>query len=478
MTIDSAADEDEEIKSGGSAKQPLFESEHDKEKDDAIISLALALNVSLDDYPTLALKWFSWITTLRLFSIRACREEYVWEGIYSFNWYGYSTILQFSYILEFIPCFMQLYKNYDLRVDNEWQSNFTNAFVWSVVNGISYTTGFAALNLIGFAFDIWHDYYYTDQEIKAERKKLRFCARNTHKKNSIEEKIKELEYKKIRVTCVGVALFIGMGLFYLNPISSGAAIAGACLVFIFGGVIGNLGNRLFQWDKRLLIGFSNEDNFLQENLREKLSLMSCFQKLFKEFIKPLSPTLFNSLEDFTKDSVNALSCIMFASVPAIAFAYAWSHYFNMSFFVIAPVHMLLITAGILIATELCVRLGNHFTYQTRVENITKKLETISNAKQYNDNAHGFSCFSPQEIEILANLAELSVKKLLSDIHNMHHQDKYLVQSTGQLNDARATSSPTFSTYSSSLFYSFKQKINLEAKVLKNTEKPNPLVHAS
>lgn len=460
----------------------------DEEK--ALFYLALRLQISLpDDYTTITLKWFSWFTTWRLFLIRDAREHNVFQHIYSVSCFGYTNILQFSYGLELIPCLFQLYNNPAIASDNEWQSTVTNALAWLIINGCSYATGYAWINLIGFAFDIGHDWYYTKNEIESLNTLLRESSDiDNHTKIAIDARIKELQYKQMRVTLVAIGIFIGMVIFYLNPIAPAwVPIVGASLVILFGVIIGNLGNRLLQWDK-LLVNLFSHDSFTQVCSDELTAIHNSIKKLFKELIKPLSPTLYNNLENITENPCTALSSIIFAALPTVAFIYACSHF--SALLCLASAHLLITIGIILVATELSVRLCNYFSSQPEnagiIDSIIGKLSPINNDNNKNEQEHSltdshnsekethfnaFSKLDQKEFETLAKLAELSVKELLQHINCW---DNTLGENQSSQSSENSTPRVSNCRYS---FSTFKKAINdAKEKPLKNNSQSYRLAY--
>lgn len=449
------------------------------EEEETLFYLALRLNISFpDSYFTIVLKWFSWFTTVRLFFIRVGRVHNVFQHIYSFSCYGYTTILQFSYALELIPCIAQLFNNPDMAGDNEWQSTFTNALVWLMVNICSVATGYAWINLIGFAFDIWHDWYYTNNEIKALQtllEKLPVADDEDPTAKNIRAKIEELQYKQWRVTIVAIGIFIGMAIFYLNPIAPGwVPILGAFLVILCGGIIGNLGNRLFQWDK-LLINICSDSPWKKIWDDELEAILNSIGKLFKELIKPLFPTLWDSLANNLENTPHiALLCNISAFLPSLILAYTCCQF--SAVFCVISAHVLLTLAVVLVASELCVRLCTYLiafaqpkksASAEEIDEIMRKLEqnvegdTVGNPQKYFQAFHGLT---QQEREILADLAELNVTELLHHIDCWDKNPGYKEPSSNS-----EASSPRLSTCRYS-FLSFKERINTEKS---SSSHPNP-----
>jgi len=453
----------------------------DEEK--AVFYLALRLHISLaDDDAAIALKWFSWFTTWRLFLLRDGREHNVFQRIYSVSCYGYTNILQFSYGLELIPCIAQLCNKPSIIFEDEWQSTVTNALVWVIINGCSVATGYAWINLIGFAFDIWHDWYYTNNEIKALQALLTNLIQNgedssSKTANSITAKIKELQYKQVRVTLVAIGIFIGMAIFYLNPIAPGwVPIFGATLVILFGAVIGNLGNRLCQWDK-FLINLFSDSSFKKVGYDALTAILDSIKKLFKELIKPLSPTLYNSLGNIMEEPGTALACIIFAALPSLALAYACIYFSALLCLVSA--HVLLTIGVILVATELCTRLCTYiFSQPENAENIKRIMrqleEPLTSQHQQRDAFpftyltqtetyfKAFSKLNQKDFETLAKLAELSVKELL------HHINCWDNDNAVEHTPTSPSSSKTPMLKISTCRYSF---LAFQQKITEEREKP-------
>jgi hypothetical protein len=187
--------------------------------------------------------WFAWLTSARLALLRVFREYWVLNSMdptkYAFNFRNF----QFSYLPEIVICLYKLFSHscrpkkpmdkwYTIRFEWKrfWQILYdrkffgilSNACVWLLVNVIGYCVApwlSALINLAGFAFDIAHDFYITNQELK-EYQELdeELCSEGQLVKNDntnlLGKKIKELTFARNYATVVAIAIFIGMLLFY------------------------------------------------------------------------------------------------------------------------------------------------------------------------------------------------------------------------------------------------------------------------
>ncbi|MCD6038856.1 MAG: hypothetical protein K0S27_256 [Gammaproteobacteria bacterium] len=157
-----------------------------------------------------------------------------------------------------------------IRNNNDFQSLMSNAIVWFLVNGLSLLFGLALgwlgapavmvlvipslIQIVGFTYDIYHDYKYPAEQRKAYQESLE-VLNNLEKtinvndtdyvkptiqalKKKMQVNIDDTSKKIRRMFIIAVGICIGMAIFYFLPLLSGYValhlpVAGATLLLSY-----------------------------------------------------------------------------------------------------------------------------------------------------------------------------------------------------------------------------------------------------
>jgi hypothetical protein len=122
--------------------------------------------------------------------------------------------------------------------DNKFTDCISNALVWLLANGIGLYLGgglgCSIVQILGFCFDIFHDYYFTKKELDTDKESLKILENIEEEgwdKNNLadlkylslkkmQDKIKKSSEKATRAVRIAVIIFIGMAIIYFFPLSS------------------------------------------------------------------------------------------------------------------------------------------------------------------------------------------------------------------------------------------------------------------
>ncbi|MCE3237880.1 MAG: hypothetical protein K0R24_861 [Gammaproteobacteria bacterium] len=222
----------------------------DKEKANFYLAKIL-ITASPENIIDNTLFWFTWLTTVRLAFMRVFDREYTSSLSFLpqtfFNRFpsmvaSNFNLFQFSYGPELLFCLIKLisesfrpkteedkdkwfYERFESKrfsqifFSRKFFGAFSNAFVWLVVNIVTYhvyTPLACAINLGGFTFDVFHDGYLAHQEKKEYRKlqENHALCEEYGLQDQLNNKIKALAFKRNYAIGVAIGILFGMLIFY------------------------------------------------------------------------------------------------------------------------------------------------------------------------------------------------------------------------------------------------------------------------